>query len=103
MAKTPGLKALAARINAHLQRMERDPKINVEISRDPHTPKGMGLHRFYGAGAWYIGGRYVSVTYVRYQGSTTMTREQAEIYIAALDAGSTDRHFEVLRAKGKLR
>jgi hypothetical protein len=82
------MKELARRINAHLRRIEADPKINVVRN---------SLHKFYYAGAHYSGGARIRVTYITYQGSPALSRSEAERYLAALDSGSTDLHSEVLR------
>jgi hypothetical protein len=84
--KKMSLCEIATRIGEHLCRFERDPKIN---RRDPeyHTS------RFYMAGAGRAG-RYVSVTYIGYQGSLSLSRDQAAAYLAWLDAGHVGTHFE---------
>ena len=91
---------IAKCIDAHLKRMEADKTINVETSRDPYTPKGQGLRRFFGAQARYYGGRKLAITYISYQGSSYLTKTEANAYLAALNRGSTDRHHEVLRELG---
>jgi len=91
----PGsLRDLAARISAHLKRFEADVRpggINWWIDG-----KVGGLKHYYGVGAG-ASGRYVGVTYVRYQGSTFLTKAEAERYVAALDEGYVGRHFELFR------
>jgi hypothetical protein len=84
--KKPTLNEIAARIRAHLKRFEADPAIN---GRHPRS----GTSAYYLARA-YRGGRYVSVSYVTYQGATTLDRERAERYLAWLDAGNVGRHWE---------
>lgn len=81
------LTEVGKRIDAHLKRFERNPKLN------PVT-KGFGTHRFYMAGA-SRGGSRVSVRYVSYQGATSMTRDEALKYLAWLDAGNVGRHYEM--------
>lgn len=69
--------------------MEADPVVNTEIRS--------GLHRLYNAGAFTSGNGKVGVVYISYQGATYLTKVEAARYLAALDAGSTDRHYKVLR------
>lgn len=83
------LTEIGDRINRHLKRFEADPAINV---RDPEYR----MSRFYVANAARAG-RYVQVTYVTYLGGTNLTRDEAERYLAWLDAGNVGRHYEALR------
>jgi len=83
----PGLEALAARINTHLTRLEADAAWNVRPG---------GGRRLYLAHARRAGNR-IAVTYVSYQGRSTITRDEAERYLAKLDGGFKGRHFEALR------
>lgn len=90
MAKPTKLADIAKRIDAHLKRFEADPKINK-------ARKGTeGLHPFYVARA-HASGRFVYVTYITYQGNSHINREEAERYLAWLDAGNVGRHWEALR------
>ncbi len=89
--KRKTLAELAYEINKHLTRIEADPKLNKVRKRG-----GMTQQLLYSAGAGSRGNR-VFVTYVSYQGTTGLTREDAEKYLAALDAGKVARHFEVFR------
>ena len=82
---------IAARIGAYLQRFERDPKINVRDAKYDTTP-------YYVARAGYNGGARIWVCYVTYQGRSTLTRDEAERYLAWLDAGNVGRHYEALRS-----
>lgn len=92
--RTP-LEKLAARIGEHLEAFEADPEINKLVSAEG-TRK-----RFYSAGA-INRGRFVYVTYITYQGSTALSKKEAEAYLAWLDAGNVGRHFEQQRqAKGQ--
>lgn len=83
-------KEIGERINAHLQRFEADPKINVDRS------SGMrGLHPYWHAGA--AGRRaHVYITYVRYQGTRALKKADALKYLAWLDAGNVGRHYKAL-------
>jgi hypothetical protein len=82
------LKELAEKIGAHLKRFEADPVLSLR--------KDGKSARFWGAGCG-VAGRYVSVTYISYQGQSTMTKAEAEAYLSKLDAGFVGRHFEALR------
>jgi hypothetical protein len=86
------LAEIASRINAHLKRFEKDPKINLDRS-------GNGLHD-YGAGAG-VSGRYVYVYYARYQGYTNLTKADALRYLEMLDAGFVGRHWQALKEGAK--
>lgn len=83
------LKEIAERIHAHLARMEGDPEINFS------RPHGMG--RFWNAGC-SVGGRFVYVSYVRFQGLTALTKAEAERYLAYLDGGGTARHWQAFQS-----
>jgi len=85
------VKAVASKINAHLRRCERDPKINEKVRGD--------LRRFYNASAHYHRGK-VCVCYVSYQGVSKLTPAEARVYLAHLDSGGTRRHFMVLHDTG---
>ncbi len=84
------LQELATRITAHLKRFESDARINAP------RPAFAGTRPYYNAHASAAGSR-VSVVYVLYQGGTTLTKSQAEAYLAWLDAGNVGRHQEALR------
>jgi hypothetical protein len=84
-------KEIGQQINAHLKRFEADPKINVDRS-----PEKRGLFPYFRAGA--SGHRaHVYVSYISYQGQSTLKRADALKYLAWLDAGNVGRHFEALR------
>lgn len=85
MAATPTLTEIAKRIDAHLKRFEADPELNPTDARYQTRP-------FYMAGASRAGNR-VSVLYVAYRSSSTLTRSKAEAYLAWLDAGNVGSHF----------
>lgn len=78
----------AAKIDAYLRLMEVDSKRNKR-------PNGEGV-RFWNAGA-LRGGRFVMVCYIRYQGWRSLTREEAERYLAWLDAGNYGKHTDAFR------
>ena len=84
------LKEIADKISVHLKRFEDDPVINA-----PYNGKRLGFHPYYRAGA-HSGGRYVYVGYVAYQGSAHLTKDEAERYLAWLDAGNVGRHYAAL-------
>lgn len=71
---------VAAQIHAHLQRMERDPKINT------YRRGKEKLRHYYGAGAGRYGAK-IGVAYVSYQGRSLLTFEEALSYLRGLDGG----------------
>ena len=85
------LKDIAARIDAHLKRFEADPAINVKRER-----RLGGLRPYWNPGAG-VCGRYVGVTYIRFQGTRCLPKTDALRYLAWLDAGGVGRHYEALR------
>lgn len=78
------LTELAARIDSYLKRFEADPV----LSKGP-----AGRTIYYEARAWQAG-RYVAIIYVSYQSQTNLSREEAEAYLAWLDAGHVGTHFK---------
>lgn len=84
----PKLSELAARISAHLKRIEYDPKVNVARNRE-------GCRPYFGSRTW-SGSRYVYVCYVSYQGGSRLTRDEAEKYLAWLDSGKVGKHWVLL-------
>lgn len=90
------LRELAARITEHLRRFERDPKINVchQWEHDGKVVKGRPPYYYAGASA---AGSRVFVHYVPFQGHSSLTRAEAEAYLAWLDAGNVGRHYEQQR------
>lgn len=102
--KTAVAHELAQKIDAHLKRFERDPKINPGKRYDNERKKWVsdptGLRDYFGAGA--RGDRHrVWIIYITYQGGRHLSIEDAEKYLAWLDAGNVGRHFEALREAGK--
>jgi len=98
--KTAVAHELAQKIDAHLKRFERDPEINPGKRFDKEAkewiPDEMGIRDYYGARAH--GDRHrVWVIYVTYQGGDHLSIEDAQKYLAWLDAGNVGRHFEALR------
>lgn len=86
MSEPLKLKDIAARISAHLRRLEANKDTNPVIHG--------GSHKFFHPGAWQ-GSKYVRVSYVTYQGAVSLTRAGAERYLAALDAGFCKTHYEL--------
>lgn len=84
----------AKRISAHLRRFEADAGINRATGRSAY----LGIKPYYGAGA-IRSGRFVGVMYITYQGRTSLKRDEAESYLAWLDAGNVGRHFKALRGE----
>lgn len=82
------LEELAKRIRAHLLRFEADKTINV--ARDS------GLRPYYHPYASRAGS-YVRVTYVTFQGGTTLTKDEAQAYLDWLDAGNVGTHWRAQR------
>ena len=79
------MKELGDRIEAHLKRFESDPAINVvnleSRSRDYYY-------------AYTVSGRkYIRIRYILYHPEYTLTREEAEAYLAWLDAGNVGQHY----------
>jgi hypothetical protein len=102
--KTEVAAEVARKIAAHLQRFERSPKINpgkrYDAEKKKYVPDPMGLRDYYGARAH--GDRHrVWVIYVTYQGGSYLSIEDAEKYLAWLDAGNVGRHFEAFREAKK--
>ena len=71
---------IAQRIDAYLRRFEKDD--NTKIYYGPLA---------YASGGWVI------ISYVRYHPRTSLRKQDAERYLAWLDAGNTGRHFEAFR------
>ena len=81
-------KEITARIKEHLRRFEADSKINKRDSN--------GMLPFWHSGCW-VGGRWLFVLYVSYQGASHLTTAQAEEYLAWLDAGNVGTHYQMKR------
>lgn len=98
--KTEVASQLGRRIDAHLRRIEADPALNPSQRYDPErkawVSDSTGVRSYYGARA--LGDRHrVWVIYVNYQGGSYMSIEDAEKYLAWLDAGNVGHHFGALR------
>lgn len=87
------LSEIAARIDVHLKRFEKDPEINRY--RNPNKAQEK-LHPYFLAVSW-ANGKYVRVCYVSYQGNTHLSKEDALRYLAWLDAGHVGRHYEAVK------
>ena len=81
------LKEIASRIDAALDRIEKDPVLN-------QRKNGKGAFLF-SSGAIAVG-RYVQICYVSYQGRNNLTKDEALQYLAWLEAGNVGRHYEAL-------
>ena len=96
------LTEIAERINEHLKRLEADKEFNRPRRFDKEKqewvddPKGYG--KLYHSST-YGGGAYVRVTYVSYQGISTLTKEEAMAYLAWLDAGNKGTHYDMERGR----
>jgi hypothetical protein len=85
------LQETASRIQAHLRRMEKDPTINV-------VHEATKLKCYYNASACCPkGGRKIRVSYISYQFTSTLSREEAERYLSWLDAGNSGTHRDAAR------
>lgn len=85
------LAEIAEQIAAHLKRFEADPK----IARSQNT-EGPRLN-FYCETSVRSSGPRVFVTYVSYHGAFSLTKAEAEAYLAWLDAGNVGRHWDQQR------
>lgn len=90
------LTEIAKAIDTHLRRFAEDPK----TSHTEWTDRNGQLRR---TAVYYHpyagrGGSRVAIRYVTYQGTTTLTREEAETYLTWLDAGNVGRHWDQQRA-----
>lgn len=72
------LRQIAADIDRYLKCFERDARVS-------------GLK---GAGAYYMGGARIRITYVSREGGTTLTRSRAIAYLDWLNAGGVGRHTD---------
>ncbi len=102
--KTEVAADLAKKIDAHLKRFESDPTLNpghrYDKERKERVLDPMGVRDYYVARAH--GNRHrVWVIYVTYQGGSYLSIEDAEKYLAWLDAGNVGRHYEALRETSK--
>jgi hypothetical protein len=86
-----GQKEIAERISEHLKRFEADPVINA-------YREGTTLSPYYNARAYHAG-RWVRVTYISFQGSISLSKQEALDYLEWLDAGNVGRHFDQQREK----
>ena len=76
---------LAQKIDSHLHRLEDDAEWNVSSVRGGKRLWHSGAHR---------AGRFVMVAYISYQNTSSLTKDEAEAYLAWLDAGNKGRHYE---------
>ena len=94
------LKEIADRIDAHLKRIEHDPKLNAPYkpyaeSKNPDH-RNVELHRYYQAGAHDCGSK-VCLQYVSYQLTSKLTKAEALEYLKWLDAGNVGTHYHALK------
>jgi len=80
----PKLTEVAQRIDAHLRRLEHDPKTNPK--------NGYGTHRFWNASASAEDSR-VLIIYLSYRGNSLLWPNEALAYLNALDGGYAKEHF----------
>lgn len=93
---------LGQKIDRHLKRIERDPKLNpgrrFDKEKDAWIPDEMGVRDYYGANAH--GDRHrVRISYITYQAASFLPIEDAEKYLAWLDAGNVGSHHEAIKVK----
>ena len=81
------LDAIAAQIAAHLKRFEADPVLSKTAE---------GKAKFWMSNSW-AAGRFVYVKYISYQLQWHLSKEEAERYLAALDAGMVGKHTDYLK------
>ena len=102
--KTSVAHELAQKIDAYLRRFERSPKINpgkrYNQEKKKWVPDPMGLRDYYGASA-RGDRRRVWIIYITYQGGSYLSIEDAQKYLAWLDAGNVGRHYEAIREGDK--
>lgn len=94
--KTAIAHELWQRIDEHLKRIEKDPVTNPGKRFDKQLKKWVsdegGCHDYFGARAH--GDRHrVWVNYITYQGGTHLSIEEAQKYLAWLDAGNVGHHL----------
>lgn len=87
----------AKAIDAHLERFARTPEIATRKMTD-----GKGVERVVSL-FWnpicYRGGPRAKIRYVSYQYESSLTKAEAERYLAWLNAGNVGRHYEALKAE----
>jgi len=76
---------IAKEIDGYLKMFEADPKINV-------SKNGRPSKYFMAYASQY--GRFVGVTYVSYQGHRSLSRTEAEKYLAWLRQGGVGTHYK---------
>lgn len=81
------LTEIAEQIHNHLKRFESSSKHNP-VDKTYHTRPFFHSHA-------YRAGRFVSVQYVSYQGSSSLTKKQAIDYLYWLDAGNVGTHYRL--------
>jgi len=81
------LREIAGRIDRHLMRFASDKELSKYES---------GKTQFWNPGA-IASGRYVMVSYVSYQGHSSLSKQEAIDYLSWLDSGKVGRHFEQQR------
>lgn len=81
------LSDVAERISAHLKRFEKNPAINVPTNK---------LTPYWNSMACASGPR-VFITYVSYQGSSSLKKGDAIKYLQKLDGGYVGKHYGALR------
>jgi len=86
------MQEIADGIKAHLKRFADDPVLCKH--------QASGRAAFWNTNAVYPGGVKVRVMYISYQGSTTLSKEQAAAYLDWLNAGNVGTHYAAQRDEG---
>lgn len=81
------LKEIATEINGYLKKFEADPAINRRKTGNVNIPP------YFRACSWHSG-RYVGVRYVSFQGTTYLSRQSAEQFLAWLRQGGIGTHYK---------
>jgi hypothetical protein len=82
------LTEIAKEIDGYLKRFENDPVINARDPKYDSVP-------YWNASA-VASGRFVYISCVSYQGSTHLTKDQAEKYLDWLRQGNVGAHWKAL-------
>lgn len=83
------LSEIAARIDQHLKRFEASREINKSVRRNR-----VDTRPYHNACAYSIG-RYVFVRYISHEGANSLSKDEALVYLAWLDAGGIGKHGQV--------
>lgn len=98
-APKPTACEIADRITAHLKRLEADKDWNRMVweSRTHGRQEASKLYNAHAHAGKSPTAKYVTITYVSYQGHRRFTRDEALVYLEWLDAGNRGKIFEQQR------